>query len=372
MKSLVTIWLLVIHLFPGICIFSFNKNENNRDKKSDSPTIGLYTIPSSQGVDLINLESVNNSSSGLEMKYHCAVTEGVPLPRDWARGGHAGGIIKGNVIVAGGTNWSKDKTTKYWLKNSAAFKNGKWRKGSDLPKPMAYSMNGYNDDGFYVAGGTSDGKSFLNDAYMLNSLNEKAEWKILPQLPEAVAYGAGVVINDKFFVTCGSLENEQTNRMWSLDTNHLENGWTECDPVPGVGRMFPAFVACGKYLYLIGGLKGFSPLEPLNELYRYNPGENEWERLKDLPLKGYAWVGQPVDDNHLLLTGRADGIIHDCIWVVDLRNSSVKEVGNLVIPSATAPLVKISDECFWLIAGEPDSNKNRTERVSVISLNPMK
>lgn len=46
----------------------------------------------------------------------------------------------------------------------------------------------------------------------------------------------------------------------------------------------------------------------------------------------------------------------------------MNEVGHLVIPSVTAPLIKVVDEYFWLVGGEPDSNKNRTGKVSVIEV----
>ena len=47
----------------------------------------------------------------------------------------------------------------------------------------------------------------------------------------------------------------------------------------------------------------------------------------------------------------------------------MKEVGHLIIPSATAPLIKVNEKPLlgWL-GGEPDSNKNRTEKVSVIEI----
>ncbi len=347
---------------------SFNTDENNRKKDYNHPIICRDSKDGFKSTKLNNMELVGLNSTNFEKQYHCSVTEGVSLPVDWARGGHAGGIINGQIIVAGGTSWSKDKTTKYWLKNTVVFGNGKWVEGPGLPKPLAYAVYGCNDSGFYLAGGTSDGKSGSKEVYWLSNLNKKAEWKTLPNLPEAVVFGAGAVFNDKFYVTCGSLNDQSINNMWCLDMNHIENGWEECKSVPGSGRVLPAFVVCGKYLYLIGGLKEFSPLEPLNDLYRYCPANDEWERLKDLPLKGYAWVSQPTDNNHLLLTGRADGIVHDGIWIVDLKNSSMNEVGHLVIPSATAPLVKVADKYFWLVGGEPDSNKNRTEKVSVIEI----
>jgi N-acetylneuraminic acid mutarotase len=365
-KILVSTWFLIINFFPGSCMHNFNesgiKGENQNLLKSCNHKENFKFTKS------INMEIKEIFHQDIKEKYYCSVTEGASLPVGWARGGHAGGIMNSQIIVAGGTDWSEDKTTKYWLKNTAVFNNRKWHKGPELPKPLAYAMYGYNDSGFYLAGGSSDGKSVSKEVYWINSLDEQSEWKSLPDLPEAVFFGAGVVFNDKFYITCGSVNDKSINTMWYLDLNRYENGWKECKSLPGAGRVLPAFVACGKYLYLIGGLKRFSPLEPLSDLYRYSPDDDEWEKLNDLPQKGYGWVSQSIDNNHILLTGRADGIVHDGIWIVNLKNSSMNKIGHLIIPSATAPLVKVTDEYFWLIGGEPDSNKNRTEKVSVIEI----
>ena len=36
-------------------------------------------------------------------------------------------------------------------------------------------------------------------------------------------------------------------------------------------------------------------------------------------------------------------------------------------PSTTAPLIRVTEKKWMLIAGEPDANKNRTEKVNVIT-----
>ena len=77
---------------------------------------GLIVLPFSD----ITKTDLSNSMFGSK-KNNCSVTEGTPLPQEWARGGHMAGIVEGCVIVAGGNNWSKDKTTKYWLKKFCAY-----------------------------------------------------------------------------------------------------------------------------------------------------------------------------------------------------------------------------------------------------------
>ena len=299
-------------------------------------------------------------------KYCGIVTESIALPQSLKRGGHIGGKVNGNIIVAGGNNWSEDKKTKYWLKNSVIFRNGKWEPGPDLPKPIAYSMYANDNSGLYVAGGTGDGKSVLNEVYRLQSLNKG--WETLPNLPIAVGYGSGAILNGKFYVACGSIDTVKTNKMWVLDISKVGSKWHECSPVPGVSRMFPSLVACGENLYLLGGLAETSPLTPLKDAYRYDPQKNQWTQLTDLLLDGYAWVSQPVDNNHLIITGRAYGKVDKGIWIIDLKDMSMNKVGNDINPATTAPLINVADKQWWLVGGEPDANKNRTGKVSVITL----
>jgi hypothetical protein len=90
--------------------------------------------------------------------------------------------------------------------------------------------------------------------------------------------------------------------------------------------------------------------------------------MEDLPYQGYAWTCKAVDERHILITGRADGTIHKQIWIYDVEDLSITEVGELVIQSATAPLIRVSHDTWWLVGGEPDSNKNRTDKVSIIKI----
>lgn len=301
------------------------------------------------------------------MKYTTTVTRGVSLAENLARGGHIGGKIEGKVILAGGNTWSKDKITKTWLKDAVFFSQDKWISGPALPHPVAYSMYASDDSGVYFAGGTDDGKIAFGDAYRLNSLKEG--WKPLPKLPLALHSGAGAIINHKFYVAGGSADGVSTAKMFVLDLKNTKELWREVEPIPGVARILPSLVSNGKYLYLLGGSsEGLA----LSDAYRYDPEANTWTKLADLPFKGYAWTSQRIDDDHLIITGRADNSkpinVHKDVWVLSLKDMSMIKTGELIAPSATAPLIRVNDKQWWLVSGEPDSRKNRTERVSVIDL----
>lgn len=337
-------------------------------------TICFWDCRNAHNRKVLNMSSrldieLNKKNNDMHLFFSCSVAEGIHLPANNDRGGHIGGIINNKVIVSGGTRWSKDKTTKYFLNNSLIFDNQKWSEGPLLPIPLAYSIYAYDSSGLYIAGGTSDGLSMLKNVYVLKSIKENTEWERLPDLPEAIGFGAGAILNDRLYV-CGGLVNEveKTNRMWVLNLKNIGNGWSECREMPGVPRMLHSMVASGRYLFLLGGLADTNPLTPLNDAYRYDPQKNEWAKLKNLPLNGYAWVAQPIDEFDLLITGRADGQVHSGIWVLNLEAMEMHLIGNLVVSSTTAPLIGLSDRVWWLVGGEPDSNKNRTEIVSVIHL----
>lgn len=301
--------------------------------------------------------------------FSCLVSEGVPLPLDNDRGGHVGGIVENRIIVAGGTRWSKDKEVKYFLNTSMVFMDSNWVKGPSLPIPMAYSMFASNSFCLYVAGGTSDGVSMINKVFVLKSIHKNARWEELPDLPEALGFGTAAIFNDIFYVCGGILNNgERTNRMWMLDLNDIESGWSESKPIPGIPRNLHTMVVCGSNLYVMGGLGKDSPLSPLDDVYEFDPDKNSWERLNDLAVKGYAWIAQPIDDTNILITGRADGQVHRDIWIIDLRIMSMSKVANLINPSTTAPLIKMGKNQWWLVGGEPDSNRNRTNRVNIINI----
>lgn len=328
-------------------------------------------------IRIFNYETVNEkqiydlkqSSNNMKKTFSCKVTRGVPLPKDGDRGGHIGGIVENKIIVSGGNRWSEDRTQKFFLYSTLIFDGQQWIEGPSLPIPMAYSIFAYDSSGLYVAGGTSDGVTMLKEVYVLKSLQNGEKWEKLPDLPEALGFGAGAILKSKFYVSGGLLnDREKTNRMWTLDLNDVESGWRESKSIPGVPRCLHAMTASDDYLYIMGGLAEASPLTPLDNLFRYDCRNDEWEVLDNLPMKGYAWVAQPIDDVNILITGRADGQVHPDIWIIDLKTILMDKVENLIVQSTTAPLIKGTDNQWWLIGGEPDSNKNRTREVSIINI----
>ncbi len=298
------------------------------------------------------------------------VSEGTALPA--GRGNHAAGVVGGRVVVAGGTAWSADRTTKQWLSDSLVYRDSEWSAGPPLPHAVSEPMFASDGSSLYVAGGRRGAAEMNDGVYKLSDVDGQLAWATLTKLPMTISAGAGEIADGRLFVTCGSTNNAPTNRTWALDLSAGATGkWRECKPLPGPPRMYPAFVTCGKSIYLFGGMRPAEAgakrgMEVFKDAYRYDPEADAWERLPDLPAKGYCWAASPMNDQSVLLTGRADGAIHDDVWRVNLSDLCVQDVGRTVIQTTCAPLVRVDVDTWWLIAGEPDSLKTRTEKITIL------
>ncbi len=309
------------------------------------------------------------------MPYMASISEGPKLPQ--GRACHAGGVVGGRVVVVGGSAWSADRTTKSWLADSLVFglgnaANPTWSVGPSLPHPLAEMMFAGDGDALYVAGG-KNGPTTYADVYRVTCRDGQFVLETLPPLPLALTGGAAAMLDGVFYVAGGyDAHGGMTNGLWALDTRRPDAGWRARAAVPSPMRVYPGLAACGGALYILGGCIVENETNPIRQVFkdvhRYDPAADAWTRGPDLPTAGQGWVADAVDDHHLLLAGRGDTNIYDDIWLVDLRDSSVRSMGNLVIPSFGAPLVRVGSDRWWLIAGEPDAHKSRTPRVSVIRL----
>jgi N-acetylneuraminic acid mutarotase len=277
-------------------------------------------------------------------------------------------VVNGRAVVAGGTAWSADKTTKSWLADSLVFRDETWAPGPPLPHAVSEPMFASDGKSLYVVGGRRGAAEINDDGFRLVDAGGSLRWDELPRLPVGLSAGGGAILGGQLFVACGATSDGPTNRLLSLTVTSRGATWRERAPVPGPARMYPALVACGPFVYLIGGMRPVPQkgMDVFSDAYRYDPKADAWERLPDLPARGYCWAASSIDDAHVLIAGRADGAIHDEVWRVTVPDMRVQSAGYTVIQTTCAPLLRVSGDTWWLVGGEPNSNKTRTEKVSVI------
>jgi N-acetylneuraminic acid mutarotase len=290
-----------------------------------------------------------------------------------ARGSHAAAKLSDHVVVVSGSSWSADRTTKSFLSDTLLFNgDGRWTSGPQLPHPAVEAAYASDGERLYIIGGLRDLNSPSGDVFAL-SLDNSAKLRIakLPEFPSKHVGGAAAIVDNQLFVVGGYADGKVTNKVWTLDCENIGKGWSEGPALPAEARAYAALINAGRQLYLLGGMTtDGEKMRVFKDVFQFAPADKSWQRLGELPAAGYCWTAAVAntDEDMLLVAGRADGAIHDDIWLVDLSNLSTRGLGRSVITTTCAPLIRIDDTTYWLIGGEPDANKTRTARVTQIRL----
>src|SRR4051812_8200713 len=142
------------------------------------------------------------------------VVEGPRLPVTTA--GNAGGIIDGKPVVAGGSSWSADKTTKSWLTECFVCRDGNWIAGPPLPQPLSDPAYASDASGLYIAGGTAH-KVATDQVLRLTTTAQAGHWETMPSLPAAVEGASGAISSHTLYVFGGFSQDKASNALWSLD-----------------------------------------------------------------------------------------------------------------------------------------------------------
>jgi N-acetylneuraminic acid mutarotase len=300
-----------------------------------------------------------------------AISEGPAMPS--ARGSHAGAVLDGGIVViASGSAWSDDGTTKKWLSDTLLYNAAKWHSGPALPHPVAEAAYASDGKRLYIVGGFTAVDAPSADTFSLSLDRErKLGIESLPALPFKHVGGAAAILDGRLYLAGGYADGKETSALWALDLRESPPRWIKRSPIPAERRAYSVLVAVGGQLYLLGGMTtDGEAMRVFKDVFRYDPGSDKWQGMGELPTAGYCWSAVPIDEGgrKLLVGGRADSAIHDDLWIVDLSDLSVMGIGRTVITTTCAPLLRINRSTYWLVGGEPDANKSRTARVTQIRL----
>lgn len=192
-----------------------------------------------------------------------------------------------------------------------------WTKKADHPGGirgygvgLAYKQKGY------VAFGIGSGNVSLRDLWEFDQSTQ--QWTKKASLPPGQGryHPAFVALKDKLYVGLGARSGSNLGDWWEYDIP--SNTWTKKADFPGEDRHHPYYFAIGDYAYVgLGHGTDFSGSFPKNKIfkdwYRYDPSNNTWKKMNDLPSygrvagtcfdykgKGYIMAGQ--DEAHLTPT----------------------------------------------------------------------
>ncbi len=237
-------------------------------------------------------------------------------------GSYAG--VSGNaLVVAGGANFPEkpmwEGGCKRWTDRVFVLPNpnAAWKEVTCLPKPMGYGASVSLPQGLLIIGG-SNADGALSDVYLLSWDGSKLSCEVAPSLPTTLTGHAAVVCQGEVYVMGGSLntgEQDAEARMWKWNPDCPQEGWSECEPLPGRGRFLHQMAVDGDDLYVLGGIglvegsDGRQVRDMLTEAWSYSPPCG-WKRLVDLPhFVAAAPTPAPVRGGVAYLFGGDDGTV---------------------------------------------------------------
>jgi N-acetylneuraminic acid mutarotase len=285
-----------------------------------------------------------------------AWTERQPMPR--AEAGAAVGAHGGELIVAGGTAWNAD--VKLWLKDVQVYtpQSNTWRRGPDLPVPLAYGPFITAPEGLEIFGG-SDGKTSHREAWKLVA----GKWTRSGDVPADVLLGRAVRVGESVFLFGGCPDAADLTRcsdsVWRRDNSE----WRRVSRLPDGPVALPAVAGVASSIYLFGGCSMPAAGQVVNhdKAYRYDPQKNEWTTLRDLPAGVRGMTALTVNDAIYLFGGYTDAGFSAEVLVYDPKTDQYRRTTPLPAPVLGAEFVRIGDRLYG--AGGEDRMRSRTARL---------
>lgn len=124
-------------------------------------------------------------------------------------------------------------------------------------------------------------------------------WKKIADFPGVERDdGASFVIGSRAYAGSGVVPFTPLRDFYSFDFK--SQNWTSIAPLPNFqGRQYSAAFASSQYGFILGGIS----TQFLNDLWRYNPISNQWQKMADLPAEGRGGSAAFVIDSFAYIIG---------------------------------------------------------------------
>jgi SSS family solute:Na+ symporter len=257
-----------------------------------------------------------------------------PLPDEIGFAGVFAGVVDGHLLVAGGANFPDgppwDGQAKVWYDGIFLLDapEGEWRAAGTLPDALAYGISITMDDGLICIGG-SDAERCHASVVKLKLQKGAVSVHPLPSLPMPLAYSSGVRIGRTLYVMGGLTEPDgrPVASLWALDLDRPGTAWEAMPNLPGPPRMLAICGTQNSQLFVFSGTDLVpQPDGPgltrryLVDTWRFDPPTGDWTQLADMPEPRVAAPGPaiPMGMSHLLIPGGDTGeLFHEGLGLKD-------------------------------------------------------
>ncbi len=246
------------------------------------------------------------------------------LPEPLGVAGAFAGVVDGALVVAGGAHFPVspfEGGTKVWVDRIWVLEPGadEWTDGGRLPQPLAYGASITIDQGVLLIGG-SDSERHHPNVMLLRRQGGVINISQLPPLPLPLANHGAALLGDTIYVVGGQTAPdalEALNTVWAAKLGDLLNPvtlpiWLPVDPPPGPGRILPVVAAQEGSLYIFSGAElladesGAPTRRFLSDGYRFTPGQG-WSAVSGPPSPIVAAPAIAWGPQHIATFGGDDG-----------------------------------------------------------------
>ena len=283
-----------------------------------------------------------------------------PLPEPNC--GFIAGDIGGNIVIAGGTNWTSDR--KHWLDRIWLYEPSRntWREAGRLAAPLAYAAFGADAQGIWFAGGSSGAETHT----ALSLLDRKLVVKnVIPGAPRTV-YAASAMLDGILYVIGGAPAQDAhaaiARSCFALDLRTHEVAPLADLPVPGFAIGTAA--ACDGRIFVFGGSHWDAAAGEVANMagaFAWSPKEKRWSTLTPYPFPARGIASAVLDSSHIYIAG---GYKNDTEEFTDQGFLFDTKTGTFR-PSTPLPLramvsLVVAGDYVYCLGGE-DRKKHRTD-----------
>ena len=266
--------------------------------------------------------------------------------------GPVAGVIHDKIIIGGGANFPEGPP---WLGGKKIYHQHlyslsksllgryKWKKIEfDLPHSLGYSANVSTQQGLLVIGGDNE-YGDLKSVYLIKENGGKLQMVRFKDLPIAVTATSAVAIDGKIFLPGGMSGSQATKSLYCLDNIDEKTEWKKLPDMPEAlsnavvvhqndGQEECIFVVGGRNKYPNDITTTFS-----SKVLKYQPSQQIWTHVGDLQynlihLPLAAGTGIALDNDEIVLFGGDDGTTFNKIeqYNHDIQNAEGIEKTRLI------------------------------------------
>jgi N-acetylneuraminic acid mutarotase len=276
-----------------------------------------------------------------------------PSRREYAASTEVGG----RVWMFGGIGADGDAGTE-----TAAYDRAinTWTPGPELPVPLHHASAVTYDGEAVVIGGFIPGAELTSKQSDRVYALRGGSWERLPSLNHPRAAAAAAVVGDKIVVVGGQADGKLVPQTEVFDGER----WTDVEEIP-TPREHLAAASDGRYLYAVGG-RDLSAAKNLSAFERYDPRDESWTTLDDMPDQVGSVGAAYVDGLVIAVGGEGVTAPSDTVQAFDARSMRWSQLPALPAARHGVAVATLEDSLFAIGGAAAAGHVEPTDTVSVL------